>query len=636
MAILGKRSRSLHFSSPAPVASATPRSTRAKRRAAENALRDFVIADDNEEDPFTTPRASQKRSHRAEENEGDELSLENQPARKRQDTKSTPSKHGRPETRITIDGGATPSTPRHRDSNLQKKIAVTPRHRVGLLSRALTPQSGRTPTTPRVNIPSVYDNARGLFRSSSQSTTIIGRDEERSELASFVTKRLDNKSSGCVYISGPPGTGKSALANEVCNEVLQHHAVPFSYLNCMSAKNAAGIFAKLFEDFCFENVMQGTETAHLKGLFQARKQPYLVILDEIDHLLDVDLELLYQLFEWSLQKKSSLVLIGIANALDLTDRFLPRLRSKGLKPQLIPFMPYSAAQVGSVVTSRLKSLMPADSESADYVPFIHPTAILFLSKKVAAQTGDLRKAFAICIRTLDLIESETRATLSKTNSELTPSASPSPSKAPLTENVNLSSPSSVRSPKKVARNVLGHLKMENAPRATIAHVARVTAGVFSAGSSQRLSALNIQQKAALCALSALERGLRERADIVAPTTPSKHANAAPTIRGLYEAYARLCKRDNVLQPLSLSEFRDVVVSLEGLSLVAWADGKNGSLAAACAGTPSRRGRPQKNVFGSMSIEDQRVASCVGTQELKTGLAGVGSGILLAIVEGDPL
>ena len=54
-----------------------------------------------------------------------------------------------------------------------------------------------------------------------------------------------------------------------------------------------------------------------------------MILDEIDQLITNGQDVLYQLFEWAADKKSRLVLVGIANALDLTDRFLPRLKAKG-------------------------------------------------------------------------------------------------------------------------------------------------------------------------------------------------------------------------------------------------------------------------------------------------------------------
>jgi cell division control protein 6 len=627
---LGKRSRrscDLEDAASSPPSSA--RSTRAKRRAIQDPASNFVIASDEEENPFVSARPQRQRNKRPRYVEDiDDLSLlENSPPQNVADEKKPPSK-SQPDQ--------IPTTPRHRD-NLGKKIAITPRHRVGLLARPVTPQSARTPITPRTSFPSVYNDARNLFKGSIQSSKIIGRERERSEINSFIENRFKSKRSGCIYVSGPPGTGKSALINEICDELKTTYSVQSSYCNCMSVKSVTDVFATIFDDFGVSDAMEGTEMAHLKKIFHSRTQSHLIILDEIDHLLDVDITLLYQLFEWSLQKSSSLVLVGIANALDLTDRFLPRLKSKNMRPYLVPFMPYSITEITTIVSTKLKSLLPGEhSAPADFVPFIHPTAIMFLAKKVAAQTGDLRKAFAICLRALDLIESETYTSVAECTQNLTPTASPSPTKTPLTENPFLSSPSITRSPRKVApvaQNPMTQLKAETAPRATIAHVARVTAAVFSNGLSQRLAGLNIQQKAALCALAALESHTRDTAITLknGPTTTSKSKGRAPTIRSLYDVYARLCRQENALAPLTATEFRDILAGLETLSLVSSLDGKNGTLSAA-AGTPSRRGRG-KAIAGE-GMEGLRVASCVGVTELKAALKGVGSNILLGIVDGD--
>lgn len=398
----------------------------------------------------------------------------------------------------------------------------------------------------------------------------------------------------------------------------------------MSIKTSTDIFSTILDDFGITNVMQGTEMDHLKKLFHSKKQSHLVILDEIDHLLDIDISLLYQLFEWSMQKTSSLVLVGMANALDMTDRFLPRLKSKNLKPHPISFMPYTVADITLIINTKLKSLLPAEhSATPDFAPFIHPTAIMFLSKKVAAQTGDLRKAFAICLRAIDLIESETHLSLTNSLQNLTPAASPSPSKTPLKENPFMSSPA--RSPRKqqsIIANPMAHLRPETAPRATIAHVARVTAAVFSNGLSQRLAHLNIQQKAALCALAALESHSRDLSESQNTPTSKSIKARAPTVRSLYEVYARLCKQDNALAALTATEFRDVLAGLETLSLVSSVDGGGLNVAS----TPSRRGRAK--AMGGEGMEGVRVASNVGIKELKGTLTGIGSNILLGIIEGE--
>jgi cell division control protein 6 len=388
--VLGKRTRSN-----ASADSQLNVSTRSKRRA------QFVILDEaDHENPFVTPK--RENAHNSEAMDVDEEAEVEKPSAKRgRKAATTPAKHGAPRSRLPLSAAkenspakalvalpvkqaVTPSTPRHRDA-LAGKVAVTPRHRLIIAGRQLTPHS---PNTPRHTAPTIYNEARQVFARGSAPTALYGRDNERKELESFISARTKSKKSGCIYVSGPPGTGKSAFVNEVCQSAASDGSVETGYINCMSVKNATDLYRTLLEEFVdITEIVEGEEMDALKELFMQRKTSYLVTLDEVDHLLELDIDLLYNIFEWSLQKSSGLVLIGIANALDFTDRFLPRLKARGLKPQLLPFLPYTAAQISAVITSKLKALLPAGTEQ---LPFIHPTAIMFLSKKVASQSGDLR------------------------------------------------------------------------------------------------------------------------------------------------------------------------------------------------------------------------------------------------------
>jgi cell division control protein 6 len=604
-----------------------------------------VILDEAEiENPFVTPKRKNVRTVDAMDVDEEEA----QPTAKRgRKAGTTPTKHGVPGSRLPLLAAQenspakalaalpekpfrTPSTPRHRDA-LANKVAVTPRHRLIIAGRPLTPRTPHTPGTPRYTAPTIYNEARQVFARGSAPTALYGREAERKELDTFISTRTKSKRSGCIYVSGPPGTGKSAFVNEVCTSASSNGSAKSGYINCMSIKNATDLYRTLLEEFVdITEITEGEEMDALKELFMQRKTSYVVTLDEVDHLLELDIELLYNIFDWSLEKSSGLVLVGIANALDFTDRFLPRLKARGLKPQLLPFLPYSAAQISSVITAKLKALLPAGSEQ---IPFIHTTAIMLLSKKVASQSGDLRKAFDICRRAIDLIEAETRDQHAKKATEITPSPTPSPTKTPLVDNINLSSPV-IRSPSKLkAQNVLAsslaQLTVTTAPRATIAHVAKITATVFSNGTSQRLRNLNLQQKAVLCSLSAMEKKKRASAGESVLATPSKSHHTAPTIKELFEAYTSLCKRENILHPLTSTEFRDIVGSLETLSLISAVEGKSGSLVA--AGTPSRRGRGN-GFSGGVAVDDRRVASTVGQKELSDALSGPGVAILRDILE----
>ncbi|KAK3394308.1 putative cell division control protein [Podospora didyma] len=532
----------------------------------------------------------------------------------------------------------TPSTPRHYDVFSK---ATTPRHRVmtvGKFSRRMTPQTPLTPSSCQT----VYHQARQLFSRSADPGQLIGRDEERTQLKGFLDRCTTSHPSGCLYVSGPPGTGKSAMVNEVTEDVVSRSegSVRKAYINCMSIKSSKDLYITLFDQLNGETGMsESGVVAALQKLFAPKKKSgdvFLVVLDEIDHILTLDPESLYRVFEWSLLKTSRVVLVGIANALDLTDRFLPRLKSRNLKPELLPFLPYSALQVKRIITTRLKSLLSEGTATPDYLPFFHPAAVELCSRKVSTQTGDLRRAFEICRRAIDLVENETR--LKHENEIKEQILQMSPSRKVLGENKNLASGSKTSGPQSVGValvKALQSLTVENAPRVSIAHLNKVTAAAFSNGTNQRLKTLNLQQKAALCSLIAIERRNRAaQAAAIGSTPSSKSQITAPTVKVLFETYSVLCTRDSVLHPLSSSEFREVVGSLETLSLISAVDGKTGSFAV--LQTPGRRKR--KDIFASVTglADERRVASCVGEKEMEQAVEGLGVGILRSILSGEAL
>ncbi|KAL9045605.1 MAG: hypothetical protein Q9214_001379 [Letrouitia sp. 1 TL-2023] len=505
----------------------------------------------------------------------------------------------------------TPQTPRHREA-LSKKVPVTPCRSTGLRGKLLTPRASPSPR----GSPTIYSEARQPFSRSAHPSRLIGREAERSEILSFIQEGINAMSGRCLYVSGPPGTGKSALINEICNGLEANSSVRKANINCMSIKGAKDIYLKLVNDLG-ENIEEAVidEVKHLQSIFcpktKSTKKMFVVTMDEIDHLLSLDLDIFYSLFEWSLKPKSRLILLGIANALDLTDRFLPRLKARNLRPQLLPFLPYTAPQIELVITTKLKSLLPigSDDKPQDFIPFVHPSAIQFCSKKVAAQSGDLRKAFTLIHRTIDLVEKEVKRAHQ---------LQLSPSKRPLSENPNLSSPS--RSSVSTASG-LASLTSSSAPRATIAHVAQISAATLGNGITERLQGLNLQQKAVLCALASREKaGGSLQVGSIRQTPTKPRSIGQPTVGQLYETYCALCTKENALHPLTKTEFTDVVGGLETLGLVGEGSGGTGFLKR----TPSKKG---------IKGEKTRMMNWVTVQELEQCLTGPGSGILKRLLAG---
>ncbi|RGP76323.1 cell division control 6 [Fusarium sporotrichioides] len=597
-AALGKRARGIDETD-VPCQVTTPKRSRRLAKAASY--------NDENQDPLYSPF----------DDEEDDVLAELPPR-----TRKSPSQATAKQNPVT------PSTPRHRDA--LSVPPTTPRHAVmsaGKLFRRLTPH---TPLSPSA-VQTIYQQARQLFARGAEPGQLVGREEERNQLTEFLNRYSSSTPHGCLYVSGPPGTGKSAMITEMTRQYANHNDVRSAYVNCMSVKSSKDLYTTLLgalgQGF---DASEADAITTLQALFVPKTKSstvHLVTLDEIDHILTMDLESLYRVFEWSLQKNSRLILVGIANALDLTDRFLPRLKAKNLKPDLLSFFPYTATQVKNIITTRLQSLMPAGGKEG-YVPFIHPAAIDLCSRKVSKQTGDIRKAFEICRRALDLIEVETRQKHEEEAREEL--LQMTPSKRPLGENINGAS-GGTRSVVQIMANSLKALTAETAPRASISHLNKITAAAFSNGTTQRLKALNLQQKAALCALVAYEKRIRIAAKMAnGPATPSKSKLLAPTIKTLFDAYCQLCIRDSVLHPLSSSEFREVAGSLETLGLVTASDGKAGSFAA--PQTPSKRGRKTMAATG----DERRLTSCVAEKELESATDGIGAGILKSILSGEAL
>ncbi|XP_026464349.1 cell division control protein 6 homolog [Ctenocephalides felis] len=246
------------------------------------------------------------------------------------------------------------------------------------------------------------DGRLQIARQALHSTAPInlpGREKELQELENIINTSLKKETSTSLYVSGPPGTGKTACLTNIIQKY--KNKLSIVYANCTGIKNSKTIFERIATELKLK--CKSTEKDYkcaIETYIQSKHKMILLILDEIDQLDSRKQSILYTIFEWPSYASSKLILIGIANALDLTDRILPRLQSKcELKPQLMHFAPYSKNQIIEIYKQRL--------ESSGVTDVFSPMAVQLLAGKVAAVSGDARRALDIGRRVIELTEQQT-------------------------------------------------------------------------------------------------------------------------------------------------------------------------------------------------------------------------------------
>ncbi|KAI4467517.1 cell division control protein 6-related [Holotrichia oblita] len=244
----------------------------------------------------------------------------------------------------------------------------------------------------------IYQNARKALHSTAP-VHLPGREEQLLDLKVFILQHCSTKESSTIYISGPPGTGKTASLSIILNDDEVCTKVQKIYINCTSIKSSVTIYSRIAKDLKIESRCK-TEKDYIQAIEKHLMKKYkmiLLVLDEIDQLESKKQSVLYTIFEWPSRPQFQIILIGIANALDLTDRILPRLQTRlELKPKLIHFSPYTKQQIITIFTERLKE--------AGVSHVFTPIALQMLAGKVAAISGDVRRALDIGRRVIELVE----------------------------------------------------------------------------------------------------------------------------------------------------------------------------------------------------------------------------------------
>ncbi|NWH67403.1 CDC6 protein, partial [Geococcyx californianus] len=182
-----------------------------------------------------------------------------------------------------------------------------------------------------------------------------GREKETGIIRQFLREHVCGHRPGSLYISGAPGTGKTAVVSHVlrdCKDELVGSKT--LVLNCMALGSPHGIFPAVAQQLGLPAATGREGLRRLEKHLTAQGPMVLLVLDELDQLESKGQDVLYTLFEWPQLPGARLVLVGLANTLDLTHRSLARLRAcPASGPQVLHFPPYTREQLTVILQERL-------------------------------------------------------------------------------------------------------------------------------------------------------------------------------------------------------------------------------------------------------------------------------------------
>ncbi|KAJ8978816.1 hypothetical protein NQ317_018906 [Molorchus minor] len=353
----------------------------------------------------------------------------------------------------------TPSTSSHRqscssDSTTSESITQTPHRRCNTNQRCATPPSeesppktsknrgGRILKTPKTKeidtspnskefskqiregfiTPSMHSRnkavegestplmkARSHLHVSYVPTALPCREKEYSGVFNFLEGKLLDGCGGCMYISGVPGTGKTATVTAVVNNLLENDDVPkFSFVNIngMRLTEPRQSYVEILKQLAGKTVSWEQAQGMLEERFTKSKKcaPVVMVIDELDVLCTKRQDVVYNLLDWPTKAKSQLIVVTIANTMDLPERLLMSRVTSRLGLTRLTFQAYTHKQLQEIVTKRLTG---TDS--------FNPDAIQLVARKVASVSGDARRALDICRRAAEIAETEGKGQLVNMN-----------------------------------------------------------------------------------------------------------------------------------------------------------------------------------------------------------------------------
>ncbi|XP_030062346.1 origin recognition complex subunit 1 isoform X2 [Microcaecilia unicolor] len=291
-----------------------------------------------------------------------------------------------------------PRTPCARTPVKTPRTPVSKSPRTPRLATPKIPERSQPPRKPG----SVLEEARLRLHVSAVPESLPCREHEFQDIYNYVESKLIDGTGGCMYISGVPGTGKTATVQEVIRSL--QHAVEedelptFQYIeiNGMKLTDPHQTYVQILKMLTGQKATADHAAALLEKRFctpTLKREAMVLLVDELDLLWTRKQNVMYNLFDWPTHKQAKLIVLTIANTMDLPERIMMNRVASRLGLTRMSFQPYTYKQLQQIITSRLNHIKAFEDD-----------AIQLVSRKVAALSGDARRCLDICRRATEIAE----------------------------------------------------------------------------------------------------------------------------------------------------------------------------------------------------------------------------------------
>ncbi|KAG9070581.1 AAA ATPase [Linnemannia hyalina] len=111
-----------------------------------------------------------------------------------------------------------------------------------------------------------YQDAKALFRRTTEPQRLVGRVAERETIRQFCLNHILTPEAGSLYISGQPGTGKTALLKEIVRDMQPAmekapYAIKVLTINCMTVKDPKLVYHKMLVELGYKSEVGDKEAA---------------------------------------------------------------------------------------------------------------------------------------------------------------------------------------------------------------------------------------------------------------------------------------------------------------------------------------------------------------------------------------